>query len=839
LLKSVNSPRKPLLVQQADVVPALVLGYNSDALPLVRAAVAALVVLVTGLVGEGIAGSPQAASADQASRSEPQAADAEAAQAVQTGGPSPPTAGAVGTAASDDAAGDAAEGLPEILGPPPPLDPDVIRRDGKGQATVRAVRITRTIELDGRLNDEVYGTIPPSGDFIQQIPLDNVPSTERTEVWVFYDDDNLYIAGRCVDSEPERLVANELRRDHTNVFNGGDNISIVLDTFYDRRNGVFFQTNPLGAVRDQAISEGQQIVAWNTVWDVRSVRTGDGWTFEMEIPFKSLRYRRPGPQVWGINVRRIVKWKNETSSLTALPRSYGIGGISQMHAAGTLVGLTAPPLAKNFEVKPYAVAAVTTDNVAADPFSNDFGPNAGVDVKYGITSSLVADFTVNTDFAQIEEDLQQVNLTRFTLQFPEKRDFFLEGQGTFAFGDRARLTAGSDVPILFFSRRIGLAAGQTVPVQAGARVTGKAGAYDIGLLNIQTGDKVVSGAQIAVPTNFAVVRIKRDVFSRSSIGMIATQRTETSGRAGRNFAGGLDAMFRLSNELTVTGYYAVNDTPGVEEGDTSYRGRFDYVGDKYGLALEHLMVGPEFDPEVGFVRRFDFRRNFAQARYSPRPVKHPYIRRYVFQGSGDYVTNADGSVVENRTYVGNFDIEFHSSDVASADYTHDYEFLPIDFRIAPGVIVPTGEYVSDTVRGAYTLGQQRMISGTVATSYGSFYDGTRIESTYSGRVTFNPRFAIEPSVTLNWVDLPYGDFTARIVSSRFIVTPTPRLSFSSLVQVNASSDTVSSSVRMRWEYVPGSELFVVYSDGRDTTSTTPIGLLNRTFAIKATRLLRF
>jgi hypothetical protein len=758
----------------------------------------------------------------------------------QTASPAgPQTSGPAAAADAVTAAAAAAAGLPEIDGPPAPMPPEMIRRDEKGDATIRATRISRPLDIDGRLNDEVYQLTPAIGGFIQQVPREGQPATEPTEVWIFFDDDTLYVAGHCIETEPERAVANELRRDHNNIFQT-DNITVVFDTFYDRRNGFFFQTNQLSAIRDQAISENQQLVAWNTVWAVRSARVEDGWTFEMAIPFKSLRYRQPGPQVWGINFRRVVKWKNETSLLTALPASYGTAGVSQMGSAGTLVGLETPGLSKNLEFKPYVVAASTTDETARNPFRNRFGRDVGVDVKYGLTSSLVADLTVNTDFAQVEEDVQQVNLTRFNLQFPEKRDFFLEGQGIFAFGDRARVSAGSDVPIVFFSRRIGLAAGQAVPVQIGGRVTGKAGAWDIGLLNIQTDEKDVDDVVIANPTNFSVVRIKRDIFRRSSIGIIATHRAETSGGGANNSAGGADATFRLSDSTTVTGYYAQTRSPGDGGDGASYRGRFDYAADRYGLAFEHLLVDGEFNPEVGFVRRRDFRRSFGQARFSPRTAaSNRVIRRFSYQGSVDYVTNADASIVENRTLTGNFDIEFHSSDALAIDYTREYEFLADNFPISTGVLVPAGEYTSDSVRTAYTLGQQRKLSGSAAASWSTFYNGTRFETTYSGRVGFMPQFAIEPSITLNWVDLPYGDFTAQLITNRFIVTPTPRLSVTGLVQVNASADTVSSSVRLRWEYIPGSELFVVYSDGRDTTPTTPIGLLNRSIAIKATRLLRF
>ena len=365
-------------------------------------------------------------------------------------------------------------------GPPSPIAPATVTRDERGRATVRAVRISQPIRLDGRLDEEMYTSIPPIDGFIQQLPVEGVPATEPTEMWIFFDDDTLYISARCHDSQPDRIAANELRRDNQNVFTVNDNLSVTLDTFFDQRNAFFFQTNPIGALRDQFVSDGAFNLNWNAVWDVKTSRSEAGYTVEMAIPFKSLRYRSAGPQTWGINVRRVVKSKNETSTLTRVPASYSGNGVAQMAVAATLVGLETPAQSMNLEFKPYAVSSLTTDRTARVPYSNDISPNAGIDVKYGLTRGMTADLTVNTDFAQIEEDQQQINLTRFNLFFPEKRDFFLEGQGIFDFGGVSGQRTSNVDPILFFSRRIGLSAGQSVPVIAGGRVTGKAGRFDVG-----------------------------------------------------------------------------------------------------------------------------------------------------------------------------------------------------------------------------------------------------------------------------------------------------------------------------------------------------------------------
>jgi hypothetical protein len=718
-----------------------------------------------------------------------------------------------------------------------PIPPAVVMRTESGLVTARAVRIERPIDFDGRLDDEMYRQTQPIDGFLQQEPKEGAPASERTEAWIFFDDRNIYVAARCWDSEPEREVLTEMRRDQNNITQN-ESFTVVFDTFLDRRNGFFFQTSPLGAIRDQAVVDDVLNVSWNTVWNARTARFNGGWTLEMQIPFKSLRYPKPGPQVWGINFRRVVKWKNEYSYLTAMPASYGTGqAIGRMGSAGTLVGVETPRQSMNLELKPYAVSSVTTDNTVAQPLSNDGHADAGFDFKYGLTRSLIADVTVNTDFAQVEEDIQQVNLTRFSLFFPEKREFFLEGQGIFAFGGvgSGNGTPG-DVPVMFFSRRIGLNAGQEVPVLGGARVTGRSGRYSIGALNIETADRASAHA---VATNFSTVRIKRDILRRSNIGVIATHRSVGLNGTGSNTVVGADANLFLYTNVTANGYYARSDSTGVRNGTGSYRGTIDYSGDRYGMTAEHLLIGERFDAQTGYVRRTDFRRSSGEVRFTPRPKRRALVRKFTYLGGVDYVTNAGGDSLQNRQLRGEFDTEFQNSDRFTVDYTRDYELVPAGFTISPGVEIPAQGYWTETVRTSYSLGQQRLLSGRAAVARGSFYEGMRTEVSYNGRLGIIPQFAVEPSVSLNWVDLPYGSFSARLFTSRFIVTPNPRTMVTTLMQFNSSAHTLSASVRLRWEYRPGSELFIVYSDGRETLGATAAGLLNRSVAVKATRLLRF
>jgi hypothetical protein len=703
---------------------------------------------------------------------------------------------------------------------------------------VTATRISKPIVLDGRFDEEIYQAVQPAGDFVQQDPQEGAPSSEPTELWVFFDEDTLYVAGKCYDANPERLISTEMRRDNSGVFQN-DSVSVVIDTFHDLRNAYRFQTNALGAITDSLVADQINNDSWNTVWETRSAIHDWGWGFEMAIPFKSLRYPGAGPQTWGFNMRRVIKHKNEFTHLTAMPRSFALNAIYHMEQAATLVGVETPAQSMNLEFKPYAMSSLVTDRASRVPVNNDGRGDAGFDVKYGLTRSLTLDTTFRTDFAQVEEDQQQVNLTRYSLFFPEKREFFLEGQAIFAFGG---VPVGNnanpgEVPVMFFSRQIGLSRGQDVPVIGGARLTGRAGPYLIGAVNIQTGDKPQAGA---ISTNFTAVRVRRDVLRRSNIGLIATRRGPAAGGINENYAYGADANLFLYQNVQANLYYARTDSTGVSRaGQDSYRGRFEFTGDRWGYVAEHLLIGDRFNPEVGFVRRRDFRRNFGGVRFSPRPRNNRRVRQYTYAVSADYVTDAAVSFVQEKELRAVFQTTYQNSDSWNVEYTSVYELIPAAFAINPGTTVPRGGYTAQNVRTQYSLGQQRKVSGRLAAAYGTFYDGHKTEAGYSGRVAVRPQFALEPAVALNWVRLPYGDFSAPVVSTRLIFTPNTRTMLTSFLQYNGGSRQLGSSVRLRWEYRPGSEVFLVYSDGRDTARAGFPNLMNRSLALKVTRLLRF
>ena len=733
-----------------------------------------------------------------------------------------------------------------IDGSPAPIAPETITRDERNRATVRAIKLTSPLVMDGKLDEEVYQVNKPFGGFLQVVPKYGAESTERSDVWVTYDENNIYVSCRCWDSTPpDKWIANELRRD-TNQLRQNDHFGVMFDTFYDRRSGFMFYTNVLGALADYSvIDEGQSNTDWNPVWESRTSQFDGGWAVEMAIPFKTLRYRSGPNQVWGIQLRRAIRHKNEWTYLTPVPQNLaGPQALNRVSAAGTLVGLDLPPASKNFELKPYAISRLTTDRLRTVALNNDFDWDLGGDVKYGVTANLTADFTINTDFAQVEIDEQQVNLTRFSLFFPEKRDFFLEGRGVFDFarggaGAQMGSVSSSDTPTLFYSRRIGLNANRVIPIDVGGRLTGKVGDYGIGIMNIQAGDESVSRTP---DTNFTVIRVKRDLLRRSTIGAMATNRSVTASGTGSNQAYGVDAAMSFFQNVNLGAYWAKTNTTNRSNHDSdSYQGRFDYTADRYGARAEFLKVGDNFNPEIGFLRRDDFKRSYAQLRFSPRPRNIPRVRKFTWEAGTEYVVNGAGDL-ETREHNGRFNTEFENSDGFTVEVTNTYEMLLQPFVPIAGAVVRPGSYEFTSFQTSYTMGPQRAVSGTLSLTRGGYYGGDITTWGYSGgRVSVGKRLSLEPRLSINRVELLNQSFMTRLYGSRVDYGFSPRMFASALLQYNSGDRTFSSNLRYRWEYRPGSEFFVVWTDEQDTRDPRlgGIGLRNRAFVLKGTRLLRF
>ncbi len=721
------------------------------------------------------------------------------------------------------------------------------RDEATGKSTIRAIKLADPLKLDGQLDEAIYQTYPGFDGMVQAAPRYREPSTEKTEIWVAFDNENIYVSAKVWDqAPPERWIANELRRD-TNQMRNNDHFGVGFDTFYDRRSGYMFYANPIGGFADYSVvDEGSPNTDWNPVWLARTGRFDGGWTIEMAFPFKSLRYTSGAGQTWGIQFRRSIRHKNEWAYWTPVPRNMaGPQALNRVSVYGTVVGLDLPPAGRNLEIKPYALGRSLTDRLQVPPVSGDRDGEIGGDLKYGITANLTADLTVNTDFAQVEIDEQQVNLTRFNLFLPEKRDFFLEGRGLFDFA-RGGSSGGSfgsgtsDQPYVFYSRRIGLNRGRVVPIDAGGRLTGKIGAFGVGVMTIQAGDEAASRTPA---TNFTVLRAKRDILRRSTIGAIFTNRNESAVTAGgSNQAFGVDAALGFHQNVSLTTYYAQTKTTGLTGDNESYQGKFDWSPDRYGASASILKVGQDFNPEVGFLRRTNFTRSFASGRFSPRPRNLRAVRKFTYEASVEYFENGAGDV-ESRQQTGQFGAEFDNSDQLSVEANANYDLLVRPFSPSPGVVIPVGGYHYADARISYNMGQQRRFSGNASFQFGEYYGGTiRTVSFSQGRVSILQQLSVEPRVSLSRVELPAAAFTTKLVSARTDYGFSPRMFASALLQYSSTDRTFSSNVRFRWEYRPGSELFVVWTDEHNTNPLDPhetLALRNRAFVVKMTRLFRF
>ena len=447
---------------------------------------------------------------------------------------------------------------------------------------------------------------------------------------------------------------------------------------------------------------------------------------------------------------------------------------------------------------------------------------------------------MNTDFAQVEADERQVNLTRFELSFPEKREFFLESRDLFQFAigtaSGAGFGRGGNAPTLFFSRRIGLESGALVPIRFGGRLSGKVGAFDVGVASIETDADEVLDAE---STNFTVLRVRRDVFARGSIGMLFANRSRSVVADGSNQTYGVDGNVSI-DDIFLSGYYAETRTQGLTDDDHSYRASFSYNGDLWRGSIDHLRVGDNFSPEVGFLRRWDFRQTAASLQFSPRP-ESDLIRRLSFRGGIDYLENGTSGFVESRELRGSAEVEFESSDGLNVSVTDRYEFLSEPFRISGsgGVEVEPGRYSFREVGVGLTFGQQRWYSGNLSFQRGGFFTGDRTTAAVRGRINVSTRLSLEPTLSFNWLDLPEGSFRSNLVVTRVNYAFSPRMFFGGLVQYSSGSDSFSTNLRLRWEYRPGSELFVVYTESRDTDVLDRFTELeNRGLTIKINYLLR-
>jgi hypothetical protein len=678
---------------------------------------------------------------------------------------------------------------------------------------MQAFPVRGKLSIDGRLDDEAWQAAEPVTDFFQRETFEGIPATEPTHVSVLYDDENLYIGFRCFDDDPDRPLARTMFRDENIA--ADDAVAVMIDSYNDQRSAVFLATNANGILFDM-LQNGEESstrnLDWDTVWYARGSQTADGWEAEMVVPFQSLRFDPPedGDEVvFGIGFKRNLPRKNEE---TYWPFVSNDSTWYRPAELGKLRGLRDIRSGRSVELRPYVLGGIARDPALEETPTRK---EIGIDAKWGVTTGLTGDFTVNTDFAQEEADVQQINFTRFSLFFPEKRQIFLESQRSFLFG----VPREAD---LVFSRRIGLSeGGGIIPILAGARLSGRQGPYSIGIMSMET-DEVT---ELGVPQeNFSVVRLRRDISSRSNVGALFTNR---AGGGGFNRVYGADLNLYVGN-WSLESYLAAMDSPEQATGQNSAYAKLEYRSDRYGALYRYLDIGEGFAPGIGFVRRPDSKQSLAQLRYSPRP-QGDLVRQLHFTGTLDYVPN-QRAVLETRLWTGEFRTTFESGHEAAIAYTDSYEFLEEPFRLRPGVVIPPGSYdFSTVVLGFDSFPRSyRRLNASYAT--GGFFDGKRDTLTVGAAYRFDKHVDVSGDYQVNWVELPESRFTTHLLTSRIQIAFRTDLVLMSLLQYNDDTGQLSSNVRFNWIPRPGSDFFVVYNELDDVLGS--FGLRNRSLSVK-------
>jgi hypothetical protein len=688
-------------------------------------------------------------------------------------------------------------------------------------ATTNVATATRAPEaptIDGDvLGDAAWANATPITSFTQEQPNEGAPSSERTEVRVIFTNDTLYIGAVMYDGDPSGIIISDARRDAP--LDDTDSFQMIVDTYRDRQNGFVFGTNPAGIEYDgQVTNEGQGggglgfgsmqsggsgsgfNINWDAAWTVRAKIGEHGWSAEFAIPFRTLRYPSSENQTWGINFQRNIRRKNERTYWAPIPRQFNLYRLS---LAGSITGVQTPPL-RNFRITPYALGNVFESGVK--PVESETDYDFGGDVKYSITPSLTLDATINTDFAQVEVDDQQVNLDRFNLFFPEKRPFFLENAGFFSVGNPGEVD-------LFFSRRIGIGEqGQSIPILGGGRVSGKAGKFNVGLLNMQTSDYNDTVAS----TNFTVARLSRDLPNRSSIGAIFTNRQATGDLAGENEYGrtyGLDGKIGIGMTTVISGFMSRTETPDVEDNDYAYNIRSQTNRPQWDFNVGYQEVGDGFNPAVGFLSRRGYRKPdvFLMTRFRPEndfklQEMRPHTSYRGFWGLDGFQETGFWHIDSHW--------QFRDSTEIHTGMNVTREGVRTPFEIYPGVFVPPGTYDHAEAQLVAMSNQGAPFSVSMRATIGGFFGGDRVALNPTIRFRAGDALTTEVNYQRNDIDLPWGSFVTNLVRTRVSYSFSPRIFTQALIQYNDRADLWSMNFRFGWLQAANTGLFVVYTDTR-------------------------
>ncbi len=715
--------------------------------------------------------------------------------------------------------------------------------------TAKATRVDRPPKLDGTLNDAMWQLASPISNFLQREPFEGQAPTEKTEVRIVYDKHEVYFGITCFDSDPNKIVARELRRDVSQELD--DYFEIVIDSAHDRRNAYVFQFNPLGTQRDALITEEQRTESdtgdgdpgWDGVWTSEAHVTDAGWTATVAIPFSTLNFMQSQDVIWGINFKRFIRRKNEEDLWSGWRRALGAARISQ---AGELHGISDIGSGRLFIVKPYGLTGFSHFPPSAAGTGYTPGTSAlytgGVDVKLGLRSNLVANFTANTDFADADVDTLQFNLTPYKLFFPEKRQFFLENAGVFNF------PLGTDNgDLLFFSRQIGIdpITGEEVPINGGGKVTGSLDGFELGVMDVDTRS---SGPNPYA--NYAVARVKRSLWGGSYIGVIGIDKRSGNPFDSFNQTSGADTRLVFHKDLVLTGYAAQTRTPGFSSGQTDLGAGINYQNSWLEIFGQHRKVGPNFNPEVGFLERTDCICDYADINFKPRP-KLRGVRELNFEG---FIFHAPDihHVLQTQEWQNTFRIEFNNGAYSDDDIVDVFtQRLLTPFNIYKNIFIPVGEYHWTRHQFTYGSPRDRRLMVSFFERFGTYYDGrlneTRVRATYRAnerlsfsfaeqwnrfrlRLVTDPAGNVLPAATGDF-SVVFGSFQTNYSFSRF-------LTLSTLLQMDtANTQAASANIRLRWNYRPDSDLYLVYTAGQRFASlvaANPPQFYENRFAIKFT-----
>ena len=677
---------------------------------------------------------------------------------------------------------------------------------------VHAAKMASDPVLDGRvLGESAWTGLAPVSGFWQVQPDDGEPATQKTEVYVGYSDDALYIGVIAYDDDPDAILVTDSRRDSDLA--DTDSFQMVLDGLRDGQNGFVFGTNPAGIEYDgQVTNEGTGGVLgsgsggfnlnWDGIWDVATEISEIGWSAEMRIPFRTLRYGRDEIQTWGINFQRNIRRNNEISYWAPLSRQRNLYRVSE---AGSLVGVV-PPAQRNLKISPYVLGSTASGgNLAATENASEFG----FDIKYSLTPSLTLDATYNTDFAQVESDEQQVNLDRFSLFFPEKRPFFLENAGQFAVGD-------AEAVEMFFSRRIGISDdGDQLPIEGGVRVSGKIGnSTNVGFLHMSS--EAVAG--IAPGNKFTVARLKQELPSRSAIGFMFVNRDGDGSHLvapgmDDNQTYAIDGRWGIGENLSLSAWAAKTSTPGLNGRDEAYTAKAIYDSAMWASRLEYGQVGEDFNPEVGFLSRSDFRRvtAFLMRRIRPDDMwglleVRPHVS---YRGYWDFDGFQETGWLHNDIHW-----EFRNGYEIHTGVNLTHEGVKDAFDIVDGVTIQPGTYEHAEVTIVFHTNQAAPLSFELQTVIGGRFGGDRVSLAPTLRYRIGETFSSELSYNYNDLDLPVpgGQFKANLARLRLSYSFTPKILLQALVQYNELDDILGTNLRFSWLQSANAGFYLVYNE---------------------------